>query len=659
VTTAACTVTGTGGCASPSVFQGAGSVCSPLPCPGGACCTPASGACTFTGNAAGCGSGTFQGLGSSCTPNPCPVPPGQACSSPIVISLNSPLAGDLANSALNSTITCSSGVKGLWYSFTAPADGSYLFSSTLTTGTGNPSLGLFNPDCTTQIACDNPCGGTLSTSTQTMTSGQQIIFRAGGCADTQLTWSVSVTAVANGACCNATSGACSITGGATACGTANFYQGDNTTCPGSGLCNPIGACCNDSTGVCTLIYGGSCAAGSHAASGTVCDTNTCPVVAACCSDADGTCTLIYGGSCAAGTHAAAGLVCDSSSCPIAGSCCNGVTGACALTYVASCTSPLTFNSSTTCGTGTCTAGPHICENFDGSGSLPAGWTTTSSALGAPWAIATDQSNSPTNAVFTNDVASVSSQFLVMPAVTAGGTLTVDFWSYYTTESTFDGFVVEYSTDAGATWTDIGAAGWALNGYTATISNNFASPIAGRQAFTGAHATWTEHVGSIPASAGQSVIVRFHMASDQSVASTGVWLDDICIGGNQVVNPGVCCRGSTCSSAFATATACAAATTTSATGGPGWAFVTSALPCNAGVNADGTYSGALTSTTSPCCFANYNHNAGLEVQDIFDFLNDWFAGRPIAIPGGDGTSNTGLAVQNIFNFLNAWFAGGCN
>jgi hypothetical protein len=123
--------------------------------------------------------------------------------------------------------------------------------------------------------------------------------------------------------------------------------------------------------------------------------------------------------------------------------------------------------------------------------------------------------------------------------------------------------------------------------------------------------------------------------------------------------GVCCRGATCTTAYTNSADCGTNTTTASTGGPGWAFVTTASPCNAGVNADGTYSGALTSTTSPCCFSNYNHNSGLEVQDIFDFLNDWFAGKAIAIPGGDGTSTTGLAVQNIFNFLNAWFAGGCN
>jgi hypothetical protein len=29
----------------------------------------------------------------------------------------------------------------------------------------------------------------------------------------------------------------------------------------------------------------------------------------------------------------------------------------------------------------------------------------------------------------------------------------------------------------------------------------------------------------------------------------------------------------------------------------------------------------------CCPANFNRNATLEIQDIFDFLNAWFAGCP--------------------------------
>lgn len=46
-----------------------------------------------------------------------------------------------------------------------------------------------------------------------------------------------------------------------------------------------------------------------------------------------------------------------------------------------------------------------------------------------------------------------------------------------------------------------------------------------------------------------------------------------------------------------------------------------------------------------------------MQDIFDFLGDWFAGFPYANTGGNG-SPAALQVQNIFDFLTDWFAGGC-
>jgi hypothetical protein len=55
---------------------------------------------------------------------------------------------------------------------------------------------------------------------------------------------------------------------------------------------------------------------------------------------------------------------------------------------------------------------------------------------------------------------------------------------------------------------------------------------------------------------------------------------------------------------------------------------------------------------PGCAADYNLSGGLEVQDIFDFLNGWFAGSPAA----DFNANGVLEVQDIFDFLNAWFAG---
>ena len=69
--------------------------------------------------------------------------------------------------------------------------------------------------------------------------------------------------------------------------------------------------------------------------------------------------------------------------------------------------------------------------------------------------------------------------------------------------------------------------------------------------------------------------------------------------------------------------------------------TGATSCNQSGNA-----------TAPCCRADYNHLAGITVQDIFDFLAGYFAGDLQADFNGSG----GLGVQDIFDFLAAYFAG---
>jgi hypothetical protein len=107
----------------------------------------------------------------------------------------------------------------------------------------------------------------------------------------------------------------------------------------------------------------------------------------------------------------------------------------------------------------------------------------------------------------------------------------------------------------------------------------------------------------------------------------------------LVSPGLCCRGATCSTNVAQADC-------QPSGTAGAAFVGSSGPCNAADNA-----------TSPCCHADFNKNGTVSTQDIFDFLNAWFAGSPYANVGGDGVSGT-LTSGNIFDFINAWFAGGC-
>jgi hypothetical protein len=81
-------------------------------------------------------------------------------------------------------------------------------------------------------------------------------------------------------------------------------------------------------------------------------------------------------------------------------------------------------------------------------------------------------------------------------------------------------------------------------------------------------------------------------------------------------------------------------------------------CSVGIQTAcaGTYKGdgsACLAAGNPitCCRANFDQLNGLQVADIFAFLNAWFAGDLAADFDGGG-----LAVADIFAFLNAWFAG---
>ena len=62
------------------------------------------------------------------------------------------------------------------------------------------------------------------------------------------------------------------------------------------------------------------------------------------------------------------------------------------------------------------------------------------------------------------------------------------------------------------------------------------------------------------------------------------------------------------------------------------------------------------TTMPCCRADFNKVNGITAQDIYDYLEAWFAQSPDADYLGNGTGAPSQASINAF--INAWFAGGC-
>jgi len=97
-------------------------------------------------------------------------------------------------------------------------------------------------------------------------------------------------------------------------------------------------------------------------------------------------------------------------------------------------------------------------------------------------------------------------------------------------------------------------------------------------------------------------------------------------------PGACCIGATC--AMRTQSDCV-----------------SPAPGTGAVFMGGQDCG---NPTSPCCRADFNKMDSVSVQDIFDYLEAWFAGSPFTHLAG---ANTGPpTVQDIFDFLSVWFAG---
>ena len=101
-------------------------------------------------------------------------------------------------------------------------------------------------------------------------------------------------------------------------------------------------------------------------------------------------------------------------------------------------------------------------------------------------------------------------------------------------------------------------------------------------------------------------------------------------------PGVCCLGSTCQ-IVPDAGSCQPAPGFTA----GAVFTTLSTECNLpGEN------------LFPCCHADFNKSGSTTVQDIFDFLADYFASAAFCDINGSG----GLSVQDIFDFLAAYFAG---
>jgi hypothetical protein len=154
------------------------------------------------------------------------------------------------------------------------------------------------------------------------------------------------------------------------------------------------------------------------------------------------------------------------------------------------------------------------------------FTTSSPTSNGDWAIiATPNACSPGNAWFSSDIDSIKDDDLdTVPILLPTGCSTLKFNHTYITEADFDGCVIEISVD-GSSFTDLGDR-ILQGGYNSVISTGFGSPIAGREAWSGAGTSCEEVVVDLGGFGGSQIVVRFRMACDSSVSDEGWYVDDV-------------------------------------------------------------------------------------------------------------------------------------
>ena len=180
------------------------------------------------------------------------------------------------------------------------------------------------------------------------------------------------------------------------------------------------------------------------------------------------------------------------------------------------------------------------QNFDGVTvpNLPAGWVATNPVDpdGVKWVTSPTSPHTTPNDAFVNDPGAISDKVLDSPGIAiATASAVLKFRNFYNTEDGFDGCVLEISSPniGGGAFTDVTnpavGGSFVQNGYNATIPLGLSSPIEGRMAWTGTSNTYFNTIVNLgPNVAGQTIKLRFRMASDISTGAIGWRIDTISI-----------------------------------------------------------------------------------------------------------------------------------
>jgi len=157
---------------------------------------------------------------------------------------------------------------------------------------------------------------------------------------------------------------------------------------------------------------------------------------------------------------------------------------------------------------------------------PGQWSHQASQGLDQWALSDAMSHSPSHAWFHPDHGQITDSYLWNTApVPVGSGSSLTFWHRHQFEGSFDGAVLEISTNGGVSWTDLGPH-ITTNGYNGTLSTSYGNPLGGRQAWVSDLLTWTRVEVNLGSFAGQDVLIRWRIGCDSSVSDVGWFIDDV-------------------------------------------------------------------------------------------------------------------------------------
>ncbi|MEW5986607.1 MAG: FG-GAP-like repeat-containing protein [Chloroflexota bacterium] len=181
--------------------------------------------------------------------------------------------------------------------------------------------------------------------------------------------------------------------------------------------------------------------------------------------------------------------------------------------------------------GQCTTGDPVIawsDDFETGGGY--GWTH--SGTNDTWTLSTQRPHNGIYSYKATDVATVSDQMLMSPAliVPAGQYApTLLYWNYQSIEDRtaggcFDGGILEISNDGGLTWSQM-LAELLTDPYDGVVFGT-SNPLYNLNAWCGDPQDWLQSAVNLDAYAGQTVQFRFRLGTDQSAGREGWYIDEV-------------------------------------------------------------------------------------------------------------------------------------